>query len=177
MAQDLLSNILFSALDFGKGVFLVSLLVTVFVFCAWVAKQRLQKRFGLSWIKATSLVTLAMVFCLVCVVFFLPLIGTSPGYEIPQELQEPLPNQIGFFFFEIFRLFFSSVVISFLLLPLVLIGSFVFDYLAAKTKLAFIFRLYLSVLCTTAIASYFLIFLAPFVLPGVFYLVFVGFGA
>ncbi len=179
MAENIFQQLALSAFDFLKGVLFFSIPVFFFVLIALIARRLISKRFNLSWLKSTAIVTFVMLLCLVCAVYAFPLIEafSVPDYEnIPPEFQEPLADQVLFFFSEILRLVLASAIISLLLFPLILAGSFVFDWISGKTKLPFVIRLFGAVFVSTAIASYFLFFVFPFALPGILFMIFFGLG-
>ena len=99
----------------------------------------------------------------------------EPSYVLPPELEPTLQENAYFTGLQAIRLLAVSVVLSLLLLPLELAGSFVFDYLGKKTGWPFVARVYAGVFATTVLAAYFAFFVFPFALPGIVYMIFYGF--
>ena len=85
-------------LDFLRGAFIYSLPVFLFTVVAVVARRMTAKRFKLSWITSTMLVTFFMTLSLVTALYISPIIQAfqEPSYTLPPELEPddelPLPQ-------------------------------------------------------------------------------------
>lgn len=177
MAFDFLS-LFFFALDFVKGNFFVSVIVFLFVFFGALARQRLELAFKLSWFKSTLIVSFVFVLCLVSVVFFLPFIQASRipvSYSVPIELQEDFSFQAKTFIFVILRLLIVSFLLQALILPGILAGAFLFDWISEHWGFFYFLRIFVPVFIIASIYSFFALFVFPFSLPGILFLVFFGF--
>lgn len=177
MAENFFLELLLSVIDFLRGAFIYSLPVFLFTMVAVVARRLAAKRFKLSWITSTMLVTFFMTLSLVTALYLSPIIQAfqEPSYTLPPELEPSILEKAYFVFLQAVRLLAVSVVLSLLLLPLELVGSFFFDWLSKKTNWTFVVRLYAAVFATTLLAAYFAFFVFPFMLSGIVYMIFYGF--
>ena len=177
MAENFFIELALSMLDFLRGAFIYSIPVFLFTMVAVVARRLAAKRFKMSWITSTMLVTFFMTLSLVTALYLSPIIQAfqEPSYTLPPELESPLSEKAYSVALQAIRLVAVSVVLSLLLLPLELAGSFVFEWLSKKTGWTFIVRLYAAVFVATLLAAYFAFFVFPFAISGIVYMIFYGF--
>jgi hypothetical protein len=178
MAENFFLQLFYSALDFLWGSFVVSLVVFLFALLALIVRRKIAKRFNLSWVKSTVIVLFVLLFCTVFSVYFFPWSQTLnvPRQSVPQEFEDSLQSQVGFLFVVLLRLLIVSFVLTLLVFPSVLVGSFLLEWFSTKTRLPFVARFFAATFISTALVSYVLLFLAPFILPGVLFMIFFGFG-
>lgn len=177
MAEFVFFDLLFSGFDLLRLSVIFSIPAFVLVFLASRVRFWAAKRFHLSWIRSTAVVSFAFVLCLVVLVYFFPialLVPSALQSDVPPEFAETPLAYLMLFVLAFIRLVLSAAVITLLLFPVIFVGSFLFDWLSSKTRFGFVIKLYLAVLACTVLSWYFLLFIAPFVLPGIIYLVFFG---
>lgn len=177
MVENFLLELFLSIVDFLKGSFIYSIPVFLFTMVAIVAQRLIVKRFKLSWVSSTILVTFFMVLSLVTALYLLPIIRAfqEPSYTLPPELEPLLEEKVYSFLLQAVRILAVSVVLSLILLPLELMGAFVFDWLSKKTNWTFLVLVYASIFVTVVLSAYFAFFVFPFAIPGIIYLIFYGF--
>lgn len=177
MAENFFLELLLSMLAFLRGVFIYSIPVFLFTMVAAIARRMTARRFKLSWIASTAIATFFMMLSLTTALYLSPIIQAfqEPSYTLPPELEPTLSEKAYFVALQTIRLLAVSVVLSLLLLPLELLGSFVFDALSKKTGWPFVVRVYAGVFATTLLAAYFAFFVFPFALAGIIYMIFYGF--
>ncbi|MDO8647884.1 MAG: hypothetical protein Q7R70_05740 [Candidatus Diapherotrites archaeon] len=143
---------------------LLAIPLAAIVFAFGRLEGRLEKKFKLSWIKASALSAFAAVFLAILIVYLLPFSGAmqfSSNDNLPtgittqvvedasgQLVEQQIPgssllDSLGVMLVTFLRLVFISAVLTVLLLPLILLASGVFSKFAKK-KSANIPAFYLS---------------------------------
>ncbi len=178
MAENTGLEIVFSIIDLLKGAFLLSLPVFLFVFVAVLVRKALEKKYKWNWFKSSIMTTFFLVFSLVFVLYVTPassvfLSGTQP--PILTSLAPTLAQTIGSLFVQFVRLIVVSILLTFLLMPVEFVGLFLFEQVSQKLKIAYSIRLFITVFLATLVCSVFLIFVMPWIIPGILFLIFFGF--
>lgn len=175
MAENVFMVFFVSVLDFLKGVALFSIISIFFVLAGSFFQKLLMQKLKLKWVHATMIAV--YIICLACVfaiyVYPLFLADLVPSY-IPPYLASPVTDQAYMFLLQGVRLLIVSLALTVLLLPVILIGAFLFDWLSKKTRLGFALRLSLSVFIVNAIAWYFILFYLGFIIPGILFMIYFG---
>ena len=93
-----------------------------------------------------------------------------------------LPEFMGFGFFEIFliialaifKILVNALILTLLLLPLELLGSFILEKLRGRYKLHPLINTFIAVFAVVLLASVLYVFLLPWLPTGVLYLIYWG---
>ena len=170
---------------------LLAVPLTAIVFAFGKLEGKLEKKFKLSWIKASALSAFAAVFLAILIVYLLPFSGTmqfSSNDNLPAEVTtqvvedasgqlveqqifgSPLIDALGIALITFLRLVFISAVLTVLLLPLILLASGVFSKFAKK-KSANIPAFYLSSFAGLFMIAVIMLAL-PWVPAGIAYFIF-----
>lgn len=175
MALDVVSNAFQSLLSLLWVSVLYAIPVFIIVF---LIGKRLFRFFhethNRSWLQSALLSTYLIVFVVLIIAFFLPVweAGQSPFLaQLPPDIAPTLFDQIGQFVFGIIRIALVSVLFSILLLPLILLGAFVFDWLETRIPTVAL-RLFLSSWAVLFIVLAVILFWLPWVIPSLLYLLF-----
>ncbi len=178
MAQDTLSLILFSILDLLKGSLIFSIPVFAFVFIAIFVQKALSKKYQWTWFKSSAITTYFFMFSLASVLYVLPIIDVFTTTQTVSVLPEfaPTPLEIVLpIILQFVRLLVVALILSFILMPLEFVGLYLFEAISKKTKVSYSVRLFLAVFLSTLFTLAITIFLAPWIITGLIYLIFFGF--
>lgn len=177
MAQNTVLDILFGLIELVKGAFLLSIPVFVFVFIAIFVRRALAKKYKWNWFKSSIITTYFLVFSLVFVLYALPILQvlTIPGQIVFPEFQPTILEQFVPLVIQFARLLIVALLLTFLLMPIEFVGLFLFEKISEKTKHAFSVRLFATVFITMAVVSIVFLFIAPWIVTGILYLIFFGF--
>jgi len=175
MVLDLASNAFFSVIDLIKIAFIASVPAFIGVILGMKLKGLLEKKFKDSWLRNSFIVT--YIFCLIIVAFLyvFPLMeafGETNTAGIPQELNPTLTDSILAFLWSAFKILFSAFVIAILLIPLEFVGLYVFEWLQKKYKFNYFAELFLGVFSASLVAVIVLLFLFPWTITGLIYLIY-----
>jgi len=177
MALDPLTNLLFSALELIKGSFLLSIPVFLLAWIgAWV-QQKLTNRLHFSWVISAWGTLFILTLLLVTGVYYLPLLslaGASPLGVIPSEFQDTFYEVMLQHVLNFVRLLVVSLILSLILMPLAFIGSFLRASLSHRFKWPAWGILYATIFLLTLLVSIGILFLIPWILPGIWSLIFYG---
>ena len=178
MAENPLLFVLYGLFDLLKGSFLVSIIVFVFVFIAIFVRTALAKKYKLNWFKSSILTTYFLVFSLVLVLYIMPvidiLITPATGIILPELQPTPVELLIPFVL-QFARLLVIALMLTLLLMPLEFIGIFLFEKISEKFKFAYSIRLFLTVFAVSVFTSAFVLFVAPWSIAGILFLIYFGF--
>ncbi|MBU0635628.1 hypothetical protein KKE06_01230 [Candidatus Micrarchaeota archaeon] len=175
MVLDILGNFLFS---------LASLVWTSFWYCipifliVFLVGRRLhgfwREKAGRSWLQSAFLSSYLIVFVLLIIAFFFPVWQAFQDSSIgvpPPELRVTPVEMGAQFVLGLFRMAVVGILFAVLLLPLILLGEFVKDWL--KTRIPNIWpRFFIAVWVVTFILVYLLLFWLSWVIPGLIYLIY-----
>ena len=174
MVLDLFLNAIFSVIDLLRGTLFLSIIAFVGVFFASFLHAWLSKKYNLSWLKATIITSYLAIFILIMVLYFAPVISgfsDSDQGSIPEFFQSTPADTIVFFVTILLRNAAIALLYAFFVLPLEFLASMVFDFLKEKKTnkwLGVFAAVFVACLATTIV----LLFLLPWVLPGLLYLTF-----
>jgi len=177
MALDPISNLLFSALELAKGGILFSIPAFVIVWISTAIQGKLKLKYSLNWVKSAFLTAYIVTFAIVIFIYYLPIfgiIGASPLGVIPEEFRNSLLEVSLQQLFNLGRLLIVSLVLTFILIPLAFIGSFLRAEIGKKFKLPSFATLYLTILVITLLVSGIVLFIFPWAITGIFTLIFFG---
>lgn len=178
MAQDFFLLAFFSLLDLLKGSVIFSIPVFVFVFTAIFVRKSLAKKYKWAWFKSSIVTTYFLVFSLVLVIYVLPIVDVNnsvQNYPILPELA-PTPLEIATpIILQFFRLLVVALILTFILMPLEFVGLFLFEKISQKIKAAYSVHIFLTVLASTFFSLAIILFLMPWIVSGIIFLIFFGF--
>ncbi|MEW6295786.1 MAG: hypothetical protein AB1467_05875 [Candidatus Diapherotrites archaeon] len=175
MVLDLASNAFLSVIDLIKIAFFASIPAFIAVILGKKLKEMLEEKFKGSWLRNSFIVT--YVFCLIIVAFLyvFPLmsaLGEVDTAGVPEELNPTLADSIIAFFWSVVKVVFSAFVIAVLLIPLEFVGLYVFEWIQKKYKFNYFAELFLGVFSASLVAVIVLLFLFPWTLTGLIYLIY-----
>lgn len=184
MAMDIVSDILLSLFGLLQGSLVTSVPVFVLVLLGSLLKEKIQKKYpSLKWLQASAVSTFILLFVLIFIMYYSPVVS-SIGQEtigtIPPQLSPDLTTFILTNLFVFLRLVFVVAVLTLIILPLELIGSFIHDSLKGRfPELNRLIIIYASVFASTVIAALLAIWLLPLVLgidviTGVLFFIYFG---
>ena len=178
MAQDIFLLAFFSLLDLLKGSIIFSIPVFVFVFVAIFVRKALAQKYGWQWFSSSLVTTYFLVFSLVLVIYALPIVDVNnsvQNYPILPELA-PTPLEIAApILLQFFRLLVVALILAFILMPIEFVGLFLFEKISQKIRAAYVVRAFLAVFASTFFSLAIIIFLVPWIVPGIIFLIFYGF--
>ena len=170
MALDLLSNVVFSVVDFLK--LAIMLAVPTYVFTAigaWL-KGKLCEKFKLSWLKGAAASTFAVFFVLLTALYLFPYVsafGTETIGAVPEFAQATLDVVLLQGVLLVVRLLLIAALLALLVLPLELAGSYALEALRAKyPALNYYAALLVSVFAVSLLAVFLLLFVIPPIIGG-----------
>lgn len=191
MADLLLSVI--EIVNFLIGTALLALPVAVIVFLANVLRKKLAQKFKLSWIKSVFLSSFIAMLVLTTIIYSFPALTVSVSpytdnlpptittelveqngdlVEIPATMDESVFDYIAFYSVTAIRLIIVAFVLTALLLPLQIIGSFVFERIQKKNKNYWI-AFYIACFSGTLVFAIVMLFF-PWLLSSLFYYIFLS---
>ncbi len=185
MPLGLLSDIAFSALGLLQGTLLTSMPVFVAVALLALVRSKIAARYSLSWIKSTALVTFVAIAVLVFLANYVPMLaslGEQSLGAVPAQLADNQESALLRAVMQPLRMIFVALALTLLLLPLGLIGDFIYAALNERWKgMNRYVWMFASVFLTVLVAMLFALIILPRafgidVITGVIYFVFVGTG-
>lgn len=176
MAYNILTDVIFSAFDFFKGAFLISVIVFFLFLIGYFFSKKFIEKFNLSWVQK-SFVSSFFVFVLLLLVFFVwPVLEAFLTVDLG-VIPEVYKMTLFEFFYLIFSLLIKLVIVSLIfsvfVLPLIFVGAFAFDFFSKKfNSLNKFINFFFACFAATALGLFIVLFLIPWVVPGVFYLLY-----
>ncbi len=172
-------NLVFSLFTLIKGSFFVSVPLFFIIFVLTFVHSFFVKKFKLSWLKSTFLLSYVVFFILLILFYFGPFqsaLGETTFTVFPEELKPQFQNILGFYVFTVFRLLLIALALTIMAIPFALFGSLILSFLKKRySSQPFSAQLFVTVFLTSIVLSFFLLFLAPWINLGIFYLVYFGF--
>ncbi len=187
MPLNLLLNLLFSLIDLAKGSLIFSIPVYLIVLIGVFLRRFFEKKYKLNWFKSSLAATYLLMFALP---FFLYISFPAASFgevtigEIPYTAR-PIGELVFPIILSFIRLLVVAAVLTLMLLPLEFVGVFIFDKQIKRlalikskkwSKLNYFINLYISVFILSLFTAFVILFLFPWILPGVIYLIFFGLG-
>lgn len=177
--------LILTLIDLIKGAVILSVPLFFITLAGFWLKSKILKRYALSWIQATFLITYIITLILILLVYFGFYALALQGYDIgplPAELELPFIESFlsGFYFILgiLLKRVLAALVLALLIMPFAFLASFFNSYFEKKLgkgkrkKPNKYVVLYAALLATSCIA--FIVFSwLNFLLPGVIYLVFI----
>jgi len=180
MAANLLASAFFSVLDLSKisAFSLLPALVLALLVRAlrrWLAETR-----GWSWLKSAFVATFIVLAILVNLVYWpdwISTLGKATYGQVPAQFQYTLPETLFGYAVNLARLLFVSLLLALLALPVELVALALKEHAERRHAfgrglLALALGLYGALFLTWAVV----LFLFPWAISGLIYLVFFGFG-
>lgn len=124
-------GLLFGSLLFSVPAFFLVLL-------GGFLRKKLAKAYSLSWIISSLIVVFFFSFLLIVFVYFFPIVSSIPEQtigELPSVLMPSDSEWFLFWFYISVKILSVSLIVSVLLIPFVLLGSFLLDLVKANKKL------------------------------------------
>jgi len=175
MVLDLIANIFFSIAYLLKGAIFYSFFTYIIVLVAVYVRKIIAEKFKLNWLLSTAIVTYLVLFLIIFVIYLTPFftsIGETQTGIIPEPFaQTNLEIVIGIIFVFL-RLVLVVAVLTLLVLPLEFIGVFIFEQIEERNPKGYYLNIALATFATVLITSIVVLFLAPWIIPGVLFLIF-----
>ena len=177
MALDLAANAVSSLVS----LLWVSLVYSIPVFLAyWFIGKKLhsffQKRLHRSWAQSAFLSSYVVFFLVLILAFFFPVAQSTRDNALgvfPQELRLSLAELAFQYLFALFRLLAVAALFALFALPLVFIGTFAKEWLADRVPNKPVHSFFATWL-VVVVLFFIALFLVPWVVPGLIYLVYWG---
>ncbi len=177
MAENDLLLLLFAVIDLLKGAFLVSIPAFAFVFIAVLVRKALAKKYKWNWFSSSLVTTYFLVFSMTLVLYITPYFDATAGLApqvVPPELQQTPAEFFAPFAAQFARLLIVALLLALLLMPIEFIGLFLFEKISERLHFAYSIRLFLATFLVSLFCSFIIIFVAPWIITGILYLIFFG---
>ena len=164
MVLELISLLFWSTFDLLRGTLINSFYAFIFVIVGFFLRRFIAKRFAHDWFRSSILTTYLLVFLLIFLMHLLILFPVlSYDVFVPQEFRPSIAEAAAPFLTQIFNIAAAAFVLTFLLMPLELIGLYVYESAFGGRKINTAIRLFVAVFACTLIASILAIFVFPYV--------------
>ncbi len=177
MPLQLIADTLFALVDLLR----IALFTAVPAFALTLAGQalfkRIRKKFKLSWIQAALLASFALILPVISVLYIAPYYmayAGSAGQTMPEFFQPTAVDYIASFLFNVAKVLASAGVYTVLAMPLLFIAAFISEKLQQRFSLKGNANTFAAVYCTAFIAWLVVFFVFPWILNGLFYLLYWG---
>jgi hypothetical protein len=166
--------------DLLKGALLNLLWPLVFVLIGTFLRRKIAKRFPkLKWFASAFVSCFVLLSLTVLLAYFIPVY-----FGLSQSLLGLPPPSTGYtlidliigFVFQFFRLLVVGLMLSFVAMPFVLLGSFVFEFIKSKFKTHYLVYLTASVYVVMLVFFFLLFYVFSELLQGVIYLIYFWMG-
>lgn len=133
-----------------QGSFILAIPLFFILLLGLFIKKKLSEAFAMNWLMSSFIVTFIFSLAFVCFIYFYPIIISIPQQtigNIPSALQPTTAEWFGFWFYIFAKLLAVSLIISLILMPFILIGSFLlekFNSIKSLKKLPSFARLFLA---------------------------------
>lgn len=177
MPLNLVLYLIFSLLDLLKGTIVWSIPTFFLVLIITFVRRKVAEKYKLNWVKSAIASTFIVLFTLILILYFSPIVlslGQETIGEIPAEGRPALLEILGSLILFVLRLFLVAVVISLILLPFEFVAVYLFEKVSRTWRLNYYINLYIVSFLVTLIAAIILLFIFPWSLAGMLYLLFFG---
>lgn len=180
MPENLIVEVFSAVIDILRISLITAIPAFIFTLIAVFLHKKLVERFDFSWIKSAFVSTYAVVTVVVAIIYLFPfLLGflESPLSFQPQPeiFQNTALDYLKAVIFSLVKVLINGFVFSIVLLPLIFLGTYIFEKLNEKfEKLHQIIKMFVSVYCTALVAWLILLFVFPWLLTGLFFLLYWG---
>ena len=177
MAGDL-GNLVLGVLELLKGSFFIALQAWVILLIANYLRKKLPGLKSWSWIKSSAATAYLAVLALVNVVYILPILSVAgkATSTLPDVLQPTLLESLGELVLQEIRLAVVALVLAAVLLPLIVVGDFIFEWLQRRFGWNYFLPSLVSAYAITVVAMAAILFTGnSWVITGIFYLILFGF--
>jgi hypothetical protein len=162
-----------------KGSFFVAIPLFFLILLGSIIRKKIEKELKWNWIFSAFFTTYFICSIGLIFVYFVPVIESlreqSLG-EIPSTVAISFGTIVLAFLYNAFKVFFSALVLSLLLMPLELVGLYMHSFFLQKMKKApRILVLALTVYAISIFSSFVILFIIPESVVGFIYLLFFGF--
>jgi len=179
MSVSLFEIIFGSVVSLLKGSFFVAIRVFFLVLVGSAIRKMIEKELKWNWIFSAFFATYLICVTGLIIVYFVPVIESfreqSLG-EIPSPVALSFDTIVLAFFYNVFKVFFSALVLSLLLMPLELVGLYMHSFFSQKLKKTLkILVLAITTYAISIFSSFVILFIIPESVVGFIYLLFFGF--
>lgn len=132
---NLLLSILLGLLE---GSFVIAIPVFFILLFAGFLRKKLAKKYSLNWIVSVFIISIILLLPCIIFLYFYPIIISIPEQTIgviPSVLQPTTEQWFLFWFYISAKLLAVTVIISIILMPFILLGSFLQQYLDSSKQL------------------------------------------
>jgi len=174
MALDFLALVFSSFVDLLRGSFVASIPIFIAVLIGLWLKEKIKKKYRLSWVKSVFAATYILSFILIAAMNLVPwllALGEQTIGTPPPDLSGTILDSVIFAAATIFLLFAKALAVSLIILPLCFIGAFVSEAIEKRFKRHSIARIYAAAFIMSVFVSVLLLFVFPWALGGIIYLV------
>jgi len=171
-------SLLIAFVSLLKGSFLISIIGFFLFFIALFLFNEIKSKFKLTWIKSCCLSIFLLSFIFLLVIYFVPAFVFPKIISVPFNDADLALNSfelIASYFAVIVKLIISAAIFTVLLTALTLIGNIIHDILFSSKKskkLSKWIRYYIVILVECIIVSFILLFVFPWLLQGLIYLIY-----
>ncbi len=172
--------LVFSVLDLLKGSFIAAVPIFVIILAARWLLGKIQKKTKWNWLFCAFAATYAVLWVMLLFVYFIPfLLGLNQSIsvqgEIPSVFAPPSGSYLMSFLYGLFKVTIAAAVISLLLLPLELIGSFIFEWVNKRLPKAHpLLGLFITTYLASIVGVAILLFIIPEAVTGVLFFIYYG---
>lgn len=175
MVLEFLGNLVVSIASLLGNSFLYAIPVFLAV---WLVGRPLhaffQKRWKRSWIQSAWLASYGMFFVVLIIAFFFPVWEANRDSTTgipPPEIRLTLTDMAGQFVFGLVRVILAAGLLALLVLPLLFVGALIKDLIQKRLRSRFL-CIFFGVWATVLLALTVVLFLVPWVVPGLLYLLY-----
>ncbi|MBN2067750.1 MAG: hypothetical protein JW744_04745 [Candidatus Diapherotrites archaeon] len=177
MALELVADILFALIDLVRMSLIVAIPGFLLVLAGQHLFKKLREKFKLNWIQAAGITTYAIVLAIVFIVYLYPFalsfMERAQTGSAPVPIMELTLVDYGVMVFAtIAKNLLTALVFTFLLLPLLFFASFASEKIRERHKMPEIANTFVAVFCTAFVSWAIVLFIFPWILNGVLYLLF-----
>lgn len=179
MAADLLASAFFSVLDLLRASAFSLLPALVLALVVRALRRWLAETKGWSWLKSAFVATFIVLALLVNLVYWpdwISTLGKATYGEVPPQFQYTLPENLFGYAVNLVRLLFVSLLLALLALPIELVALALKEHAERRHGLHGLLALALGLYGALFLTWAAVLFLFPWAISGLLYLVFFGFG-
>lgn len=179
MAASLPELIVASLLSLLKGGLFVAIPLFFLILIGSALRKRIEKELKWNWVFTAFFATYFICLLGLLAIYFAPgleALREQTLGEVPASIAPSLGTVVMAFFYGVFKVFVSTLVLSLLLMPLELVGLYMHTFFAEKLKKAHpILVLALTTYAISIFSSVVVLFIIPESVTGFIYLLFFGF--
>ncbi|MEM4262040.1 MAG: hypothetical protein QXI10_03680 [Candidatus Diapherotrites archaeon] len=168
-----IESLITSIIGMAKGSFYVSIPVYLLVIIGNFIKNKVQESGIKSWLASSFIATNLVLFVILFLAYFLPVISSLQENEIgiiPSTIAPTPTTILSNFLWGVIKVILATLLLSTILMPLELIGSYIHSKIVTKfPKLNNYIRLYLTSLICSFLGSLIVLFIIPELPTGFFY--------